>query len=248
MKFVLYSTPKEVKYNNYLINNIENKIINNEALNEEEVNTILDYICYETRLKISNDLKNDTFENKDLLASSIIYNYFKELNVAIHTCNTRNILGEHIKNNNFLIVEILCDLYGQNYYIPYLIDPTYRQFFTKEKCNIDYQIIKHNTVIRKPDPGYYITSCDDEMISLLLSDGYSLFDPDLALVYGNSFLKTKTNCPISLNNGEKSFNLFDLFIKGSKCKLFQKDYLEKNNLIIKPNINLELKRCNVNLY
>jgi len=242
MKFILYSNPKIVNYDINNIGNIENKLKNNEAINETETNDILDYICYETRCKISNDIENDTFENKDLEATSIINNYFKELNVITHNCNTKLNINNDVTKNNFLIVEIYTEIYNQKLKIPYLIDVTYRQFFTKEKCNDNYSIIKHNVYIKKQDPGYFISLYDIEMISSLLTDGYQLFDPDLAYAYGNSFLKTKINEHIGYVEQTKMFDFFDNFLRGSKYKLIDKKTLEKNDLLIEPVNKLVLKK------
>ena len=56
MKFIIYSKPKIVEYDKEIISNIENKLKNKEALFEEEVYKILDYICYVTRCTISDDI------------------------------------------------------------------------------------------------------------------------------------------------------------------------------------------------
>jgi hypothetical protein len=244
MKFIVYSTPKVVNYDKEIILNIENKLKNNEAITEDEVYYILDYICYVTRCKISNDIKNDSFENKDFEATSIINNYFKELNVITHNCNTKLNINNDVTENNFLIVEINTLLYNQNLKIPYIIDVTFRQFFTEEKCNYNYQTIKHNVFIKKQDPGYFISPYDNEMITSFLSDGYALFDPDLAYCYGNAFLKTKINEHLNNHLEGKMFDYFDNFLKGSKYKLLDKDKLIKKNLLIEPIKNKELKRCN----
>lgn len=244
MKFIIYSKPKIVEYDKEIISNIENKLKNKEALFEEEVYKILDYICYVTRCKISDDIENDSFEHKDFEATSIINNYFKELNVITHNCNTKLNIDSDVTNNNFLIVEINTTIYNQNLKIPYIIDVTFRQFFTTQKCTYDYQVIKHNIVIRKQDPGYFISPYDSEMISSFLSDGYALFDPDLAYCYGNAFLKTKINEKITFHLECNRFDYFDNFLKGSKFKLLNKEALQKNSLLIEPLSSKELKRCN----
>lgn len=245
MKFIIYSTPKVVNYDLQIISNIENKLKNNESLTEDEVYNLLDYICYVTRCKISDDIENDSFEHKDFEATSIINNYFKELNVITHNCNTKLNIDSDVTNNNFLIIEINTLLYNQKLKIPYIIDTTFRQFFTYEKCNNDYQVIKHNIFIRKQDPGYFISPYDNEMISSFLSDGYALFDPDIAYTYGNAFLKTKINERVGFNFEGNRFDFFDNFLKGSKYKLLNKEALQKNNLLIEPIYLKELKRCNI---
>ena len=234
MKFVLYSTPKIVNYDNKTIESIENKIANDEAITEDETTIILDNICFKTRMLLTNDIFNDDFCKKDLYATSIINNYFKELNVITHPCNTKINIDKRTIENNFLIVEIKSSIYNQYLIIPYLVDITFRQFFTEEKCNIDQLVIKHNTYIKKPYPGYYLKTYDVEMISSLLSDGYQLFDPDLAESYSEMFIKSMKNTNEIELLSKHPFQYFDVFLNSNKIKTLSKNILIENNLLIEP--------------
>ena len=242
MKFILHSEPKVVQVNKDIIENIESKLKDDMAIDEEEVTILLDYICYETRCKLSHDLENETFESKDLRATSIISNYFNSLNVVTHACNTKINIDEDIVNNYFLTIEINTNLYGQSIKIPYLIDTTYRQFFLKERCNSEYEIIKNGFYIRKENPGYFIHPYDKEEISVFLRDGYALLDPEFSSIYGNSFLNTKIYTKDERFLCKNSFEYFDSFLKDNDVALISKEKLEKQNLLIEPINPFYLKR------
>ncbi len=234
MKYIIFTNPKVVNYSEEEIKRVETKVRNEIVITDDELNDLLDYICYRTRCTISDNIENDDFSNKDLEATSIIANYLNDLNVTYHVCNTKENIDEDVINNNFLIAEFNVDLYGTVVKIPYIIDVTYRQFFIKEKCNSNYRVIKNGLCIRTEYPGYFIHPYDFEEITSFLENGYALFDPDFANIYGNSFLNTKAfrkNYNLLQKN---NFEHYDNMIKGSKTKLLTKEALAHKNLLIEP--------------
>lgn len=234
MTFILNARPYFNEFDSTIIENIENKIKEKNSICAEESEILLDYICVNVRKLIADDFNNDTLKNKDLLAASIINNYFNELGLTTHICNTRLNIEKSVKNNTFLIVEILENNYGNSAIIPYIVDPTYRQFFTIEKCHDNYDIKKENIFSNRPDPGYYIHPCDREEIIYFLEHGYNFFDPDFASIYGNSFLNTMTTKSSDKLLFDNGLTYYDSFLKGSSIKLLSKDELERDGLLINP--------------
>lgn len=232
MKYIISSYPKEVSYDESVIERIESKLKDSLPITEDETSILLDYICYQTRSKLSNNIREEAFDGKDLVATSMINDYFNNLGVTTHACNTKLNIDEDVVNNNFLVIEINTDLYGNSITIPYLIDVTFRQFLTREKCHKDYAVMKDGLYIRKPDPGHYIHPLDFEEVNAFVRDGYALFDPEFSSIYGNLFLNTKLYTHNDNYLRSDYFQFYDNFLKGSDIKLLNHNFLEKEGFVI----------------
>lgn len=213
------------------ISEIEYKIVNNISITKEEIKYLLNYIIYMTRYKINPKL--DNYENKCDLSQSIIYYYFKQLNCNMKLCMTQNVITNNVIGHSFLITTLLVDNKKENY----LIDPTYIQFFTKEKCNNNRYFINPNhphNILLTPDPGYFIKQEDIPHIKSLINQGYEKLTEDIARIYGDSFYNTKVgeiDRKIKTIPGKIYINAF---IKGKENISKTIIELEKNNLIIEP--------------
>lgn len=187
MKYILDSIPNKIDIDYEFISILENKIINNIPLSIDESKYFLDYIVYSTRLKFTDDIDNYSFEYKCDTACSIIGNYLNSLNVKYKINDTNKCITDGICGHTFMIIE----LNTINGNINYLVDPTYRQFFTKDKCNDSNYILIDNRYVLTPDPGYFIKDEDKNLISNFLKNGYTILDENIARIYGNSFYNTK---------------------------------------------------------
>ena len=158
MKFIMKSTPKTVNIDSKVIEELERKVESNTPLSIEEINLFLDNICYLTRCKFTNDFDNFSFEYKCDKAQAIITYYLTDLGVETHPCMTQNVITNDIEGHSFIVARF--NVNGT--LTPYLIDPTYRQFFIDEKC----EYLTHNGMILKtPSPGYFIKD-EDKRVSL----------------------------------------------------------------------------------
>lgn len=233
MKFIMNSTPKTVNIDSNVIKSIEEKVENNIPLTEEEISLLLDNICYLTRCKFTNDFDNFSFEYKCDKAQAIITYYLNDLEVETHPCMTQNVITNDIEGHSFLVARFNVN----GVLTPYLIDPTYRQFFTNERS--DY--LTHNGIIVKtPSPGYFIKEEDKESIEKLLIDGYHLLDENIAGAYGDSFYNTKTGYT---TKDFKSINgkiYMNSFTKGHEPLSKTKEELENEDLLIKTQKNKTL--------
>ena len=79
MNYIMESTPKTVNIDPQIIEILEQKVLSKEPLTEEEINIFLDYICYETRCKFTNDINNFSFQFKCDKAQAIITHYLNSL-------------------------------------------------------------------------------------------------------------------------------------------------------------------------
>lgn len=226
MKFIMKSTPKTVDIDSKVIKEIEKKVESNTPLSIEEVNLFLDNICYLTRCKFTSDFENYSFEFKCDTAQAIITYYLNDLGVETHPCMTQNVITNDIVGHSFLVARL--NVMGM--LIPYLIDPTYRQFFTSEKNNY---LTNNSMIIRTPDPGYFIKDEDKEEVERLLIDGYHILDENMARIYGDSFYNTKTGYT---TKDYKSINgniYLNSFTKGHEPISKTKDELLEEDLLIK---------------
>lgn len=211
---------------------IENKILNKESLTQEEVNVFLDIINYIVRLKINPNL--DNYDNKCDLAISILYYYLKKLNCRIFSSVTHKSITNSIVGHSFLTLQLVVDGKIKNY----LIDPTYIQFFKKDKCNENNYYISanyNNMILLTPDPGYFIKEEMKHYCIFLLNHGYIELTEESARMYGDSFYNTKTG--ISYIN--KMYQTIpgsvyiNAFMKGSESVSKTEEELEEINLNIK---------------
>lgn len=232
MNYIINFKPVVInKVNGEIISEIEYKIINNISITKEEIKYLLDYIIYLTRYKINSKL--DNYENKCDLAQSILYYYFQQLNCNIYPCMTQNVITNNIVGHSFLVISFLVDDKIENY----LIDPTYIQFFTKEKCNDNKYFINPNhpyNILITPDPGYFIKEEKFYLIQNLIDQGYTILTDDIARIYGDSFYNTKVG---GEDKNLKSIpgNIYiNSFLKGKENISKTITELEQSNLLIEP--------------
>lgn len=226
MNYIMESTPKTVNIDPQIIEILEQKVLSKEPLTEEEINIFLDYICYETRCKFTNDINNFSFQFKCDKAQAIITHYLNSLKVEVHPCMTQNVITEDIEGHSFLIA--LFNVNGIN--TPYLVDPTYRQFFIDDKK--DY-ILYNSKILRTPSPGYFIKEEDKTEIQKLLINGYHLLDENIARIYGDSFYNTKTGYRRREFQSISGNIYINSFIKGHEPLSTSPEELENEGLSLK---------------
>lgn len=232
MNLVVTTKPKYIDYNTGVIAPIEEKLRGCLPITESETYNLLKYACGKTRDLLS-ESKDETYENKDLYAASMIYNYLNDLGVNVLANNTANI-DYGVKSNNFLIANINTDFYGSDVNISYLIDPTFIQFLNREKCNEKNEKSRNGIIYQKPDVGYYIHPLDQYFLDKLIEDGYEYFSTSLASIYGNAFANTKV--PTNNKNiiSEFGYVYYDKFIVGDNTPLLGKEELNDLGLLIEP--------------
>ena len=227
MKFIIKSTPKTVNIDSKVIADLERKIESSIPLSEEELNLFLDNICYLTRCKFTDDFDNFSFEFKCDKAQAIITYYLNDLGVETHPCMTQNVITNDIEGHSFTVARF--NVNGT--LTSYLIDPTYRQFFTDEKS----EYLTHNGMILKtPSPGYFIKDEDKSEVEKLLIDGYHILDENMARAYGDSFYNTKTGYTTKDFKSINGSIYLNSFTKGHEPLSKTKEELESEDLRIKP--------------
>lgn len=213
---------------------IENKIINKESLSQSEVKDFLDVINYIVRLKINPNL--DNYDNKCDLAISILYHYLKKLNCSIFSSTTHTSITNNIIGHSFLTLQLLVDGEIKNY----LIDPTYIQFFKKDKCtdsNYYTSPMYRDIILLTPDPGFFIKDEMKKHCTSLLNHGYIELTEESARMYGDSFYNTKTG--VSYSN--KKYQT----IPGS---VYVNAFMKSSEPVSKTEEELKILNINIDLF
>ncbi len=240
-EFIIDSQPNEYEtIDEEKINSIESNLLSNNSITSEDANYLLGVLCYKIRKMFYSDIKDATFENKCDVCISIAYHYLNSLKVNLHSAQTQHTFyNDYIIGHSFLTAEI--NIEGKN--AIFLIDPSYRQFFTTDKCSKDYSYINKGVVLRTPHPGYYVAidnkdkenSC--KKISEFLKDGYGLLDPYLAKIYSESFLNTKTNTGSLSHSYIDGRMCINEFLKQNERISKTQDELLQSNMLILPSTN-----------
>lgn len=238
MEYIINFNPHTItNINIYYLSNIENKIKNKISLTTEETNNLLNIIIFITRKNINPNF--DNYDNKCDLAQSILYYYFKNLDCNIYPSMTQNSITNNIIGHSFLTLEL--NVNNQKKY--YLLDPTYIQFFKKNKCTKENYYISPkfpDYIILTPDPGYFIKEEMKDACTHLLNYGYIELNEETAKMYGDSFYNTKSGTnPKTLKFETIPGKIYiSSFIKGKEPISKTEEELINHNLHICPIMNL----------
>ena len=209
--YIIYQEPERKEIDNkklQIVLNHYNEIKNNEfkeGLTSEEIKVLLDY-------SIENARK--AFDSLGINVKTNSLNGFCELGQALTIMPLENLGLEVTKNSatacfNYPFNHVFGTVtfpYQDNDKVidkTYLIDSTYRQFFSTVRCNEGrYYTEEENTNLKvAPDPGYFIT--DIVFAKTLMKDGYIELTKENAKKYGEAFYKasiTLKNIELLQNN------------------------------------------------
>ena len=209
--YIIYQEPERKEIDNkklQIVLNHYNEIKNNEfkeGLTSEEIKVLSDY-------SIENARK--AFDSLGINVKTNSLNGFCELGQALTIMPLENLGLEVTKNSatacfNYPFNHVFGTVtfpYQDNEKVidkTYLIDSTYRQFFSTVRCNEGrYYTEEENTNLKvAPDPGYFIT--DIVFAKTLMKDGYIELTKENAKKYGEAFYKasiTLKNIELLQNN------------------------------------------------
>ena len=218
-KFIIPSEPQNLTTINYEdLMRIENKILTNNKLTQLEVETFLDYLVYMVRIKLDEDFTNATYKNLCNRAQCMIHYYLEDLNVEHYLNRSFDSITKDAVDHSFVVAIFN----AEDYSLPYIIDPTYRQFFETERCK------------KRPlTPGNFILEKNKKIIVNFLQKGYMKMNKKNTEIYGNSLYFTsptipKPVLPISGDIFAKTF------LKGHAVISKSRRALVKEGLYIQP--------------
>lgn len=202
-----YFLSLEHESDSYIINQSPIRIIEDD---EEVKNIVLKLknninnnlgISYDEAIKLLNwDVENTrrVFDSFGLDVSKSSLNGFCEIGQAISIMPFENIGLKVTKNlakdafnypfnHSFGTVTIPIDNNGIITDYTFLIDTTYRQFFSSSRCNLGRYLVKDEIlgVDSHPDPGFFVK--DKNFAKELMGYGYVLLNSENAKKYGEAF-------------------------------------------------------------
>lgn len=175
---------------------------NPDGISLEESEILIDFIIYKARMYLSSlgiDLLNHSLNGFCELCQALTLMPFEKMGLFVTKNKAKGTFG-YPKNHSFGTVTFPI-LENKNIYLqPFLIDITYRQFFTTNRCNEGrYYAKDENTGLdATPDPGYFML--DKDFARKLMRDGYIILNKESAEKYGRPFYLSS----LSLNQKEST--------------------------------------------
>lgn len=224
----------EESNNSNNVSQIEELCKYNNVLNIEDIHTLLKYVSYSVRKKIADyegmSMSEYSYSNKCDLAQSMICYYLQNLGIKVNPVNTNEVISG-VCGHSFVIASFNTNE-GEKIF---LLDPTYLQFFSKEKCDSHRFVIIDNSICVAPDPGFFVVENHNESVILpLLQNGYIELTEKVAKAYGDSFFQTKQGTiPNQINNNRASgLNYIKWFIHYTSSLSKSLEELREMDLLI----------------
>ena len=237
--YIIYQEPERKRIDNKKLEialNHYNEIKNNgfkEGLTDEEIKTLLDYSVENARKSFDNlgiNVKTNSLNGLCELGQALTIMPLENLGLEV-TKNSASLCFNYPFNHVFGTVTFPYQDNDRVIDKTYLIDSTYRQFFSTMRCNEGrYYTEEENTNLKvAPDPGYFITDID--FAKTLMKDGYIELTKENAKKYGEAFYKAS----ISLKNIKSLHNLnidyYSNIIFNNEYYKVNKNELEGLNLV-----------------
>lgn len=195
--YIIYQEPERKMIDDKKLQialNRYNEIKNNgfkEGLTDEEIKTLLDYSVENARKSFDNlgiNVKTNSLNGLCELGQALTIMPLEHLGLEV-TKNSASLCFNYPFNHVFGTVTFPYQDNGRVIDKTYLIDSTYRQFFSTMRCNEGrYYTEEENTNLKvAPDPGYFITDID--FAKTLMKDGYIELTKENAKKYGEAFYK-----------------------------------------------------------
>ncbi len=171
---------EDIKNNNY-----------NDGLDMDEITNFLDYSVENARKTFDSlglDVRTNSLNGFCELGQALTIMPLENLGLEV-TKNTATTSFNYPFNHAFGTVTFPFKVHDRVVNKTYLIDSTYRQFFSTMRCNEGrYYTEEENTNLKvAPDPGYFVT--DEIFAKALMKDGYIELTKDNAKKYGEAFHK-----------------------------------------------------------
>ena len=195
--YIIYQEPERKEIDNKKLQialNHYNEIKNNEfkeGLTSEEIKVLLDYSIENARKAFDSlgiNVKTNSLNGFCELGQALTIMPLENLGLEV-TKNSASACFNYPFNHVFGTVTFPYQDNGRVIDKTYLIDSTYRQFFSTMRCNEGrYYTEEENTNLKvAPDPGYFIT--DINFAKTLMKDGYIELTKENAKKYGEAFYK-----------------------------------------------------------
>lgn len=209
--------------------NLKNNSFLTDGLEESDAKTLLDWVVLKTRNNLINQgvsLRSYNIKNFSQITSSIIYNILIDLGLDVIFNDDTIFPNGYYQTHTFVTVKLPIKKDKEVKLVPFLLDCTYRSFFSLADCHEGLA-----TISKKMAAGYYVSKLDKGLTFAreIIENGYVELTSDVAKIYGLGFSlsshyqieDTFNNC---LNvNGETFLNAI---LNQNKDVAFSKKALE----------------------
>ena len=188
-----------------------NKTQLQEGITLEQANVFIKWIVNKTWKNLSFlslDIRSNSLNGFCELAQFISLYPLEELGLSV-TKNKAISCFDYPFRHSFGTVDIPIDIDGNITNYTFLIDPTYKQFFTAIRCNHGrYYAKDENTgLMVAPDPGYFMkTQKEKDVCKQIVKNGYILLTEEAAKIYGEGFRKASILLDEFESNKETSYD------------------------------------------
>ena len=208
-----------------------------EGLTEEEIKILLDYSVENARKTFDSlgiNVKTNSLNGLCELGQALTIMPFENLGLEV-TKNSAGLCFNYPFNHVFGTVTFPYQDNGRVVDKTYLIDSTYRQFFSTMRCNEGrYHKEEENTGLKvAPDPGYFITDID--FAKTLMKDGYVELTKENAKNYGDAFLKASIPLKKIKSHHNSNIDYFSNIMFNNEDYKVNKNELDGLNLVFPSN-------------
>lgn len=211
-EFIIESKPSREAIDKNEALEIKNSLLNNGYLTANEAKSLIEWVIEECRKKLelmSVNLDTDSLDGWCDYFQYMSINFFEQIGLPVtknRSCDAFGYKFNHYFGTVMFPIISNNGISGKTY----LIDGTYKQFFTKERCNISrYNKTRYSSIMRKeisdsPDIGYFVK--DKSFAINLINKGYFELNPKTAIKYGEPFyLSSLTREEIKTNDLHKDY-------------------------------------------
>ena len=208
-----------------------------EGLTEEEIKILLDYSVENARKTFDSlgiNVKTNSLNGLCELGQALTIMPFENLGLEV-TKNSAGLCFNYPFNHVFGTVTFPYQDNGRVVDKTYLIDSTYRQFFSTMRCNEGrYHKEEENTGLKvAPDPGYFITDID--FAKTLMKDGYVELTKENAKNYGDAFYKASIPLKKIKSQHNSNIDYFSNIMFNNEDYKVNKNELDGLNLVFPSN-------------
>lgn len=218
------------------VNHLKEALENNRGISEEEAKQLLDWSVQKARTILDKDcyfgIMEDSLEGLCGISQMLTLAPFLEIGAKV-TINNAYKFGDKVGNHAFGTVSFPIEKEGRIIEKQYLIDASYRQFFTTARCNYGRYYDLNKT--SGPDAGYYVNRFPngDVVAKQILEKGYTELTDEALEMYGGSFLMSRLNINTKDDSVSINTEILREIVNTKQVELdFDKDEIKEYSKVI----------------
>lgn len=222
-QFIIESEPETGIIDYEKVRDIVNYYKKHKYMSMDQANYLLDWTTHNTRRFISElgiNIKDNSLDGFCELAQFVTLYPLEKMGFKIGKNTAKKDFNYNL-NHSFGTITLNINENDKINEEHFLIDVTYRQFFTKDKCNSGMYYYNNQT----PSPGYFVRN--KVIANEIIKKGHIILNEEIAKEYGEPFYLS------SLDINEKPTKKIDYYnniINSNEDYSYSKDELEENDI------------------